>query len=231
MRMAADAKARSTACKHSEIPCEYCVGNRRSRHIRRTKPECMGAIKAGWRRWRENLTPEKEAEFKAKSYERSMAWRKANPERHLANTIALAQKHPERQIVYARRWTDRNRDHVNARVRQRKAWKKGLQVGEVQFDRIWDRDGGICQICGVAIDRKDPDKMMRASMDHIVTLAQKGAHCEENIDLAHRRCNYRKRNRSPWQLPPGFYWSGRPNRPGIFHISAFDKPEIACAST
>lgn len=231
MRMEADAGARKRPCKHGMPPCETCVGHRRSSGIRRRKPELKDRLREDNLKWRKSLSPEREAALKAANAVRSKQWNEENRARARENNRLCLLRNPGRQLKYTQRWIEKNRDHVNARVRQRKAWKKGLQVGEVRFERIWERDGGICQICGVAIDRKDPDVMMRASMDHIITLAQRGAHCEENIDLAHRRCNYRKRNRSPWQLPPGFYWAGRPNRPGIFHISAFDKPEIACAST
>lgn len=58
-----------------------------------------------------------------------------------------------------------------------------------QLRRIYLRDGGICQLCGRHVERED------ASRDHIKDFAlctKEEARDENNIQLAHRRCNEEK---------------------------------------
>lgn len=51
-------------------------------------------------------------------------------------------------------------------------------------DKVYDRDGGVCHICRLHVRRED------ASLDHLVPQSRGGVSVEENLALAHRRCNY-----------------------------------------
>lgn len=51
-------------------------------------------------------------------------------------------------------------------------------------DKIYERDQGVCHICRLHVRRED------ASVDHLVPQARGGVSVEENLALAHRRCNY-----------------------------------------
>jgi 5-methylcytosine-specific restriction endonuclease McrA len=53
--------------------------------------------------------------------------------------------------------------------------------------RLWERDRGICHLCGKAVNT-----LTEASRDHLVPLSQGGCTCSGNIALAHRGCNSRR---------------------------------------
>lgn len=63
---------------------------------------------------------------------------------------------------------------------------------------IYERDGHICQICGIpvvgALAWPHPDS---ASLDHRIPLAKGGSHTAENTQLAYLACNVRKRDMMP----------------------------------
>lgn len=64
---------------------------------------------------------------------------------------------------------------------------------------IFDRDGGICQICGEPVERialhprdaKDKSVARHMSIDHIVPVSRGGSHDPSNLRLVHRGCNSR----------------------------------------
>jgi len=61
--------------------------------------------------------------------------------------------------------------------------------GTSQLNRIYLRDGGICQICNKPVSRDE------ASRDHIKDFAlctPEEAKSDTNVQLAHRVCNERK---------------------------------------
>jgi len=60
----------------------------------------------------------------------------------------------------------------------------------VSFKKIFERDEGVCKICGllVAYD-KTPECLWAATIDHVVPLSIGGTHEPDNCQLAHRLCN------------------------------------------
>ena len=82
-----------------------------------------------------------------------------------------------------------NWPHLNARrARLRDAFVE-------TFDRleIFERDGWVCGICGLPVDRElawpDP---MSASLDHIVPVSRGGKHARANAQCSHLVCNVKK---------------------------------------
>jgi len=65
-----------------------------------------------------------------------------------------------------------------------------LFVEGVSFEEIYERDKGICQICGrpVDINLQYIDKYS-PTIDHKVPLSKGGLHEKTNCQLAHRYCN------------------------------------------
>lgn len=53
--------------------------------------------------------------------------------------------------------------------------------------RLWERDGGLCHLCG-----KPVNMISEATRDHLVPLSAGGCPCAGNIALAHRLCNNRR---------------------------------------
>ncbi len=102
-------------------------------------------------------------------------------------------------------------------AQKQRAIKRDAFVEDVSINALAARDGWICQICGKACaGGPSADRRWAASIDHIIPLSRNGAHCMDNCDLAHQSCNARKHNRLPSELPVGFYWPGRINRPGVY---------------
>lgn len=57
---------------------------------------------------------------------------------------------------------------------------------EVPVDVIYERDNGVCHLCGYAVQRKD------ASRDHVKPRSQGGRSKFQNFRLAHNFCNSRR---------------------------------------
>ena len=58
-----------------------------------------------------------------------------------------------------------------------------------QLDRIYERDKGICQLCGFPVLREE------ASRDHIISPLNGGdGKDDNNMQLAHKLCNSEKKN-------------------------------------
>lgn len=59
---------------------------------------------------------------------------------------------------------------------------------------VWDRDEGICGICGEKADPAD------WHLDHVVPISRGGGHLLNNAQVAHPMCNLRKNNRLPSEV-------------------------------
>lgn len=95
------------------------------------------------------------------------------------------------------RYEARRGQQARRRIRQRKP--RGAAV--VYRARIFERDGWKCQLCGKKVDKSLVwPHPMSATLDHIVPLANGGAHVPENCQLAHFICNSTKSNGNGGQL-------------------------------
>lgn len=71
--------------------------------------------------------------------------------------------------------------------------KNGNPDFSINLRLLYERDKGICAICGESVDMTvDPLSDEYGSIDHIVPLAKGGKHRWDNVQLAHRICNSRK---------------------------------------
>jgi len=66
---------------------------------------------------------------------------------------------------------------------KRRTLKLGAIVGDVNGAAVYERSGHVCIYCGATTD---------LTLDHIVPLVRGGAHSEENLVVACRRCNSSK---------------------------------------
>lgn len=73
--------------------------------------------------------------------------------------------------------------------RKRTAQKLKTAVGAVDYNKILERDGYICHLCGEGVERSD------LHFDHVIPLSKGGPHIEENIRVSHARCNLRKHDK------------------------------------
>ena len=83
--------------------------------------------------------------------------------------------------------------------------KNGPADYSINLDRLIERDGDCCHICGGHTDRND--KWLHTdgktiicgnnypSIDHVIPIAKGGLHRWDNVKVAHRLCNSKKRDK------------------------------------
>ena len=96
------------------------------------------------------------------------SWSEANPDKVREYRKTARQRNP-----------DTNRDSVAAA----RARRFGARVEPVKRKVIFERDNGICHVCGIAVDPNSWD------LDHIVPLKDGGNHTYDNVAVSHRKCN------------------------------------------
>lgn len=74
---------------------------------------------------------------------------------------------------------------------------------DITLPLLFQRDKGICKICGTMCDWKDVENKNGfavvgenyPSIDHIIPISKGGSHTWDNVQLAHKRCNSIKSNK------------------------------------
>lgn len=88
------------------------------------------------------------------------------------------------------------RDDVLARAHARRVDKLGLGPSKrVVFSFVGDRDGWVCQLCRLPVDRDATVRSLKPSLDHVLPVSRGGRHELGNVQLAHVLCNLSKGNR------------------------------------
>lgn len=140
-----------------------------------------------------------------------------------ARDVANRNNWPERVQARNRRYRQENRDRLNAERYQRlladkdnqfarmAAWKRAhpearaadqqrrrarkLGNGHETYRRsdVVIRDGGVCQLCLMAVDLslRHPDPMS-LSIDHVIPVSKGGPDVCANVQTSHLRCNLTK---------------------------------------
>lgn len=110
----------------------------------------------------------------------------------------LCNMHYKRALRAEGRMNDKNWTPARKAAWQaRRALTRGAPDAE-KFDYadIFERDGWVCGICTLPVDRdlKWPHPMS-ASLDHVTPLSRGGRHSRDNVQCSHLTCNLRKSNR------------------------------------
>lgn len=226
--------------------CKACV----KAQNRQRQQENRDAVNQYNREWRENHAETVKVRAKERSrkhylenrqviLERNREYRKAHPEvgkkglaRYCANnrekrrqsTRRYYAEHPEKRVEQAARW----------RARQ-----QGVEIEKVDYKAVWERDKGICHICGERVPESEK------GFDHVIPIIRGGPHTMGNVKVSHRACNTRKSaslmselNLSTLGNIPvsgyvgvgwsGVSWSSRIKVKGeMIHLGSFDSPEEA----
>lgn len=78
----------------------------------------------------------------------------------------------------------------------KRIYKNGKPDLSISLEKLYERDEGICQLCGKKIYFiEDFNSDDYPSIDHIVPLNKGGLHQWENVQLACRRCNSIKKDK------------------------------------
>jgi len=118
-------------------------------------------------------------------------WKAKNPERARAGEKRRRERHRVAQRILLEKWCAAHPERVRELHRRsennRRARKAGTFVETIDASFVFDRDDGICGICGESVARNE-----EWHIDHVVPLARGGAHSYANVQLAHAMCNIKK---------------------------------------
>lgn len=113
-------------------------------------------------------------------------WADANRERKRELDRQLDAIHREKRHAKNRAYSLTHREQRNATQAKRRAAK--LAVPHEPYDRadIYERDEGLCHICGHYVPRP------MFHLDHVIPLSKGGPDTPENVAVAHASCNHKK---------------------------------------
>lgn len=88
-------------------------------------------------------------------------------------------------------------NHLKDHRRKKKIRANGNVDPSITLEKLYKRDKGVCQICGITCDWEDKTEINRTfiagktypSIDHKIPLAKGGQHTWENVQLLCRGCN------------------------------------------
>ena len=115
------------------------------------------------------------------------AYREARRDVKKAADARWRAEHPGASTEAVRRWRERNPER-NRQIGIASAAARKARIAEVFVERVdpavvLAESGGICGICGEAVDPE------RFHVDHIVPLGLGGEHSYSNVQAAHPDCN------------------------------------------
>ena len=146
-------------------------------------------------------------EYAEKRRKRTQRWRNANPEKvtaYHANRMQSNPSYKEKRRQYSKQYRIDNHQKVRESAmrlrstieyrakdvenqRRRRARKYNAPtVEKIDRQAIIERDRSICHICRRKVSQKN------MSLDHLISLANGGAHTSVNLAVAHKRCNSRR---------------------------------------
>ena len=90
-------------------------------------------------------------------------------------------------------------DYIHELSLRRSAWKRCGTKEVVEPAVVYERDMGLCQLCGLPVG---PGEL---HIDHRIPLVSGGEHSYENCQTTHGACNYKKGRKMPDEC--GFLWA------------------------
>jgi hypothetical protein len=200
--------------KQKEISRRHYLKNREAKLAankawREAHPEKQREYSKRWLSNPENLEKQRAAcrRWQANNPDWQREWDKANPEkRHAIWKRYWENGGREKQAA----WNEANREAVRAsqdkhrranlskfvdKENRRRVRMLGGEFEHVDRLTVYERDGGICHICGKRVSVKS------FTLDHLIPVARGGPHVATNLRVAHKVCNSRRgTGRLPAQL-------------------------------
>lgn len=185
------------------IPCHKAASKRwvqghpeRTREIRnasnaRNRDKVIARNRAFYAAHRERRLAEARA-YKAKHRDRINERTREQraslpPEVRKARWLRYRQTNPEQRRERSRAYQKANAAKFAAYAQERRARVRSApKVERIDRNAIYDRDRGICHICGKHV----PRKLM--TLDHLIPLSKGGEHTARNLAVAHRSCNSKR---------------------------------------
>ena len=147
------------------------------------------AVAAYWQRWHAKAKADPEW------HARRLAQKKADYEKHKAKRIewqkGWAAKNIEKLRGIKAAWSRRNPEKEAELGSRRRARISQTGSEKVDYARVVREAKGMCGIC------RQPVGDGPVHIDHIIPLRHGGSHTQDNLQLAHARCNIAKGSRLP----------------------------------
>lgn len=155
--------------------------------------------------------PEQRTKMRANQRKRHAERTKSDPE-YIESRRTVGRNHywnnRETRLESARTWAEENdRSEYNSEwtranpkkraesSRRRKALVKGAtEIETFSKEEIWERDRGICGICGL------PANEDYWHLDHVIPLSRGGNHTRKNVQVSHPNCNLSKKAKLPEEM-------------------------------
>lgn len=120
-------------------------------------------------------------------------WKTINKERLKKQRLARYERTREQLIRNSKKWKAKNPMIVLAQTHERRARRIGAKEVRFNPEMIWNRDLGVCQLCGVPCTKKQgrTHRPTDGNIDHIIPLGP-GSHSPENCRLLCASCNSKK---------------------------------------
>lgn len=183
-RHAAELKARRSTpeakAKHREWARKYQPIWEARRRASGLPVQDIEKRRATWRAYSARWAEANRETLRVKARE----WRAANPDKVRASN--RVQRLKIDQVAERERNRQRAKAHLEV-GRQRKARRRARELGtcteRIDYRLLLQENDGTCGICRKPLD------LFGYEFDHIVPLAAGGTHTQDNIQLAHARCN------------------------------------------
>ncbi len=147
-----------------------------------------------YRKNRERLV-ERERIRRAEHHEEILALKHIDYQSHIQERRQTSKTWQKAHPLYKRQYRAKRRMRENASA-----------VGNVDYQKILERDGYWCYICEQNIDPDIRSGVASLTFDHVKPLAgigeRRGTHTEDNIKPAHKCCNSRKHLRLLEEMTP-----------------------------
>lgn len=86
-------------------------------------------------------------------------------------------------------------ERMQSRLKRARA-NRALVDADISLAGVFERDGGLCGVCGLPVDPALPARHVgSATIDHVFPVVRGGLHSWENVQLAHYGCNSSKGDR------------------------------------
>ena len=114
------------------------------------------------------------------------AWKLSNPEKVREDNAAYRKRVKEIRRVYNKAYCAKRPGYKASLLQNYRAKKRAAYIENVDAATVYERDMGLCQICGVVVEDGD------FHLDHRIPISRGGKHSYANCQTAHASCNFKK---------------------------------------
>lgn len=132
---------------------------------------------------------ESDLDYRQKKRDEARLYVERHPEKVAIRRKMYRERTVEQRADYMAQWEKVNPDKRKAINLKRLYLMEDTMVEPIDRWVIWDRDEGVCGICGKTADSDD------WHLDHITPLSKGGSHTFDNVQVSHPLCNIRKGNK------------------------------------